>query len=173
MRVTFKILISAVSIIVLAACSGQGNTQHLEMSRVKAFHSVSELAHESTVVVVGKVVGQSESFDVDPEIPVTISKIKVEGHKKGMSPAFVLVRQIAGGVGDSEVHLLEVGRSYLLYLTASGLDGKLGKQFYITGVDSGIFEATVTTESDNKYKRTSHLDGDVLPETVSESESLG
>jgi len=158
------------SVLFLTGCSPANENTLTEVSRVRSFNSAEELRASSDLIVVGKVVDQKIVNDLAPESPITVSTFAVQGVTLGTPTKTLRVRQFQVVVDGQESYLLEIGKSYLLYLTSTGLKGAMGRDYYVTGVDSGIYEENGTTAAGRKYVRKSHLPGDKLPETVSESE---
>ena len=95
----------------------------------------------------------------------------------------VEVRQIGSVDQQTGVEMLNADQVYLLYLTPSGLSGDLASQYYVTGAEAGIYEATSGGSSNpSVLKSTSQADsekadkvsfsrveldtGDTLPATV-------
>src|SRR5690606_34052668 len=57
----------------------------------------------------------------------------------------IVVRQ-AGSPRAAPQTLLRTDGEYLLFLVASGLDGELASQFYVTGGNAGLYQADGTDQ---------------------------
>ena len=142
-----------------AGCSGAGqvgadggstsNQQHssddgeAHASRVKFYGSLKAITKDSAVVVVGTAGPQTVADDLNTGLDFTLTSFTVDTvlkHKdvppKGSS---VIVRQDGSGSVPPSAKLLETGKEYLLFLTASGLPGDLASQYYVTGANAGLY----------------------------------
>ena len=75
------------------------------------------------------------------------------------------VRQAGSAKPLGPSQLLGAGGRYLLFLTPSGLAGPLASQYYITGVDAGVYLMRVGDKiaPDMQVSQFHRNDGDVLP----------
>lgn len=162
----------------LVACgAGSGS----EGSRVRLYDSPAAMADDSSVVLVGNVVNQRTARDLGPSLEFTISSVEVlrvvDGETSG-GASTVEVRQ------DDSTPIIEEGRPYLLYLTASGLDGALASQYYVTGAGAGLYVSNkdlASTRQDLKAKKDEGLafkqlkkhEGENLPAEVTLAEVDG
>ncbi|WHS50227.1 hypothetical protein QM007_09975 [Rothia sp. SD9660Na] len=126
---------------------------HTHYSRVSIYESEIEIEQDSDTVAV---VELNRSFQVQdiPNIDETfiIHECNVLNYIKGRGPQKIRVRQFIEMESES---LLNQGNKYLLYLTYSGLNPPLEKDYYITGVTAGIyreipFEENGSLAQDNK-----------------------
>lgn len=129
------------SLLPLTACSQSTTTSH--GSRVQIYKSDTALANDSSVVVAVTVANQTVTRDIDEITDFTLSNVSVNEVAKGaVSPgATLVVRQFGTQEFPGPADMLQVGESYLLYLTASGLTGDLASQYYVTGGTAGLYEA--------------------------------
>lgn len=83
--------------------------------------------------------------DVENEGDFTLPTLTVvEAPKSDASHATgtsVVVRQIRSSATPGPADLLTPGKTYLLYLTPSGLSEDLASHFYVTGGAAGLYEA--------------------------------
>ena len=170
----------------LSACSeGSGKStqpdrsQYSHASRVKLYTSVADLAKDSTVVVSGLVVSQKVVRDIDPTTEFTISEVQVADAPKSTNGIIkggtILLRQLGSDKQIGPARIVETGKRYLLYLTASGLEGDLGSQYYVTGGTAGLYEA-LNSKSTSEIVSFSHGasdEGDQLPSQLSITSALG
>lgn len=153
-----------------AGCSQVSTQKYSEVSRVRSFASESELSSASDLVVIGTVTKQSSVKAKDFVDDLLISTISLERDLKGKADAKMNVRQFQVQIDGEKSTDLKVGKSYLLYLTLTGLQGDAADDYYVTGVDSGIYEQVLSATAEKKYTRVAHLQGDKLPESLTESE---
>ena len=71
----------------------------------------------------------------------TLSTFEVQSTQKGEASGVITVRQTGSTRQTPPTGLLGVGQRYLLYLTPSGLSGEQASQFYVTGMNAGIYKA--------------------------------
>lgn len=120
-------------------------------SRVQFYDSIPDLADDSTAVVVATVGDQHEANDITEDTDFTLSDVTVVEAPKpdeATQPgATITVRQFGSKEQPPVATLLEPGRTYLLYLTATGLDGELGSQYYVTGSSAGLYESDESSVS--------------------------
>jgi hypothetical protein len=162
----------------LAAC-----TQGGEISRLPPYDSVQALADDSALIVVGTPERQWVATDIDGELEFTLSSFaddRVVAGPGDVTPGDQLVVRQTGasdtaGQGQDSPPLapfLTIGSSYLLYLVATGLDGDLASQYYITGIDAGLYIATDPNDPGH-FEKLQDSGWDHLPSTLSEQEALG
>ena len=170
----------------LAGCATSG----ISISRVKLYNSVSELAQDSDVIVVGTAHDNWVTADlpVNPDLDFTLSDFVVEQVVRSDIPITVndtiVVRQVGAEngshiqVGNKKpvtaalVPILQTGQRYLLYLNHSGLDGDLASQYYITGVSAGMYVG-VSAKDPTHFKHITPDEGDVLPASLHIDQALG
>lgn len=136
-----------------------GNTSGSHVSRVKFYESLEAVTKDSAVVVVGTAGSQTVTDDLGTGLEFTLTSFavnKVLKHK-GAPPKSqsIIVRQDGSENESPSTELLEPGKNYLLFLTASGLPGELASQYYVTGVNAGLYvdaadtpAAVVSTQAD-------------------------
>lgn len=124
----------------LSGCSSPEETSHVSATRTKVYTSIAELDGDSALVVVGTPREQEVVQDVEPDMDFTLSTFEVRSAQKGTSPAEIVVRQTGSVEQGAPAEILQVGQQYLLYLTPSGLPGEQAGQFYVTGLNAGIYE---------------------------------
>lgn len=153
-------------------------------SRAELYESFDELASDSAVVAIVEVRSQEVVYDLDGQQPFTLSTAAVvesmameslgtglpsDLAPRGETPSEVVVRQM-GGDGLPIEAALEPDRTYLLFLSPSGLEGALASQYYVTGATAGVFVPTSDVEAAGAAETTfEHLgpyEGDSLPEQV-------
>lgn len=171
------LLLGAASVVGLSGCSGSS----ADGSRAQLYSSVDALASDSSIVVAGTVTEQRTARDVENEGDFTLSTLTVvEAPKSDASHApgaSVVVRQIGSAETPGPANLLAPGKTYLLYLTPSGLSGDLASQFYVTGGTAGLYEAvgvpktnqrsaTSAVTDSTKFVHTGADEGDDLPSTI-------
>ena len=139
-------------------------------SRVKLYDSVASMAQDSSAVLVGTVSSQEVATDIDPTTHFTLSTITVTNTPKSdgsiTEGSTVTVRQIGSAEQPAPTTLMEVGGTYLLYLTPSGLTGELASQFYITGANAGLYQATGDVEAQSVqqiFAQVEKQEGENLP----------
>lgn len=167
----------------LSGCSMNtaGEDGEAHSSRVKLYPSIESLAGDSAAVVVGTVREQRVAADIDKTTDFTLSTIEVSNVQKANEPVVpgekLIVRQLGSQKQTAPGALMEVGTTYLLYLTPSGLDGELGTQFYITGANAGLYQAAEAQRRTNYapsdvFKQVEKQDGESLPEQVTLSQAI-
>ncbi len=163
-----------------SAPSNKGGTSQAEGSRVKFYSSLSAMADDSTVIVSGTVTAQRTVTDIDPITKFTISTVTVSAAPKGAALSVgstVEVRQFGSLKETGPAPLLVKGEGYLLYLTASGLDGELASQYYVTGGNAGLYAApegsSAAKGSGIAFTRMQLEKGDVLPTAVDVAGATG
>lgn len=154
------------------------------ISRATLYGSIADLAAASDAVVVGSVASQKVVADIDGMTQFILSTIDVSSVLKGdvESASQIVVRQTGSSDQPSGETFMTPGSTYLLYLVASGLDGDLASQYYVTGATAGIYEAQQTvaaksaTGSDassaQTFSRVNVDSGDTLPATVTLEDAL-
>lgn len=178
----------AVLIAVGACLIGLGGCSHTTsaISRETLYNSLQAMADDSTVIVIGTPTSERVASDTGDNIDFTLDTFVVDTVVKGQQTVEVhdtiTVRQTgtrpAGTTntktsGQSGVLFLDLGTRYLLYLTAwDDASEDSGAQYYITGVDAGIYVASTTDGSDS-FTRANPDSGDTLPDSVTIQGALG
>jgi len=154
------------------------------ISRATLYGSIADLAAASDVAVVGSVASQKVVADIDGTTQFPVSTIDVSSVLKGdvQSASQIVVRQTGSANQPSGETFMTPDSTYLLYLVASGLDGDLASQYYVTGATAGIYEAEQTTaaksatgsdaSSVQTFSRVNVDSGDTLPATVTLEDAL-
>lgn len=147
-------------------------------SRVKLYDSVASMAQDSSAVLIGTVSSQEVAADIDPATHFTLSTVTVTNTPKSdgsiAEGSTVTVRQIGSAEQPASTTLMEVGNTYLLYLTPSGLSGELASQFYITGANAGLYQATgdVATQSTQQiFTQVEKQEGENLPRELTSEQA--
>ncbi len=177
-----SIALAAVTAALAAAALTGCSTSHAEGSRAVLYDSVPSLAGDSSIVLTGTVQDQKTASDIPNSGHFTISTVVVAATAKTDSahPAgsTVVVRQHGTTDNPGPGALLEQGKTYLLYLTPSGLDGDLGSQFYITGGTAGVYEteqnvaARSAVPKDTEFTKAPSDEGDKLPAELTLEDAL-
>jgi hypothetical protein len=140
----------------------------VESVRARSYHSVAELAADSTVIAVVRVGGSPVDVPEDPRShpPMVRSTATVISATAGGRSVTVPTRDSiitidqVGTREDTESPLLVPGETYLLFLTSAATDGAATSPSYFpTGVWAGIYRRDRT---DDFSRVTSELD--VLPD---------
>jgi hypothetical protein len=175
---------AAVGSIVISALALTGcSTSHAEGSRVELYDSVPALAEDSSVVLSGTVREQKTATDIPGGGEFTLSTVVVGATAKtdASQPtgSTVVVRQLGSASTEGPAPLLEQGRTYLLYLTPSGLDGDLASQFYVTGGTAGVYETqqnaaarSTGVTGDTEFTKAPSDEGDELPAELTLADAL-
>lgn len=171
-------------LVLLTGCATQSSS-FVAGSRAELYDSLEELVQDSSAIVVARVLDQAVATDID-DMPFTLSSVEIQHalNPTGLGPASpggndvvalsqgdnVIVRQIGDGASASEATFLDVGATYLLFLTTSGLPGELASHFYVVGVTAGIYEpvagaqAQSSTEIDEmEFRHVGEMSPDRLP----------
>ena len=165
--------------IAVVGCSTPDPAPEGEYSRVAFYDSVEALRADSDAVVVGRVVDQEVADDVEPGFHFTLTQVEVmdADATSGLAAGdTIVVRQVGGADTPPLTNLLGREDTYLLFLTLSGLDGRLATQFYPTGVVAGIYVAPgidgdiVEPMTFTQFERD---DTDDLPTAITAREALG
>lgn len=180
---TFVLVSSLAAVFASAGCAADAaESGGAEMSRVRLYESVRELAADSDAIVVGRVVDEREVADIDPITDFTLADFEVDKVLAGDSVAAgstIVVRQVGSSRQTPPVELLAQDGTYLLYLTASGLEGELGKHFYVTGANAGVYEArgaergVVMSGVSDTFVQSSPQEGEHLPAEINISRAEG
>lgn len=150
----FRVFVLAaflLGVLSLVGCSGPSGGS--SGSRAQIYDSVTSLAADSTLVVVGIAGDQRVVEDIETDFPFTLTQFEIVRSanvsrlgenlsmtdRRGVSDAEVTVRQVGSDASNSPTALLESGRSYLLFLTPSQLPGELAQQYYVTGGNAGLY----------------------------------
>lgn len=131
-------------------------------SRTELYSSLSDMADNSSVIVVGTVQRQKTVHDIDDTTAFTLVDVAVDSTEHGslQNGTSAITVRLTGAVEDS---LLADGTAYAMFLEASGLSGDLGDQYYVTGATAGLYEVSSDAQS---LSRVDTASGDTLPETV-------
>ncbi|MFD4990831.1 hypothetical protein ACFWH7_03690 [Cellulosimicrobium cellulans] len=172
--------------VTFAACSSPGTTVTIASGgRAELYSSVDELTADSSAIAVVTVTGQ-EVFDRDGTKELgntyTVSDVDVlqtrapdalneaRDAAAHVAPgASIQVRQMGDPSMDLPAPILEVGKSYLLFLVPSGLPGDEAEQFFITGGTAGYFAAPDRVEARSAGTQSFEKvgdEGDTLPADV-------
>lgn len=181
-----RAFIAVVMVVAAAGCGSVGGPEvhqvaGSEMSRVRLYSSVAELAADSRLVIEGTVTGQSVAADVDAMTDFTLSEVKVVRSMRGADRVVagdsVVVRQLGSDKQHPPVPILVSGHVYLLYLTPSGLEGSLSSQYYVTGANAGIYVEQPTGQAKNGAAKTfaqvQRQPGETLPSDLSDTQAVG
>lgn len=174
-------LATAVASVAIAAagCSTPDPVPESEYSRVAFYDSLEALRADSDAVVVGRVVDQEVADDLEPGFHFTLTQVEVmdADATSGLAAGdTIVVRQVGGADTPPPANLLGPEDTYLLFLTLSGLDGRLATQFYPTGVVAGIYVAPgidgdmVKSLTFTQFERD---DAEDLPTEITAREALG
>jgi hypothetical protein len=148
-----------------------------EGSRARLYNSIKELSSDSRLVVYGTAGPHEEVADLSPDVDFTLTTVTIEAPIKPsankMEGQQIIVRQMGSSRQPTEIPKLVEGETYLLFLTASGLDGDLASQYYITGATAGMYEAAGPVDIKNRstlrstpFSKVPSDDGDKLPEMI-------
>lgn len=183
-----RAFITAVTLAAASGCGSGGVSDSTQgsgsdMSRVRLYSNVAELAADSKLVVEGTATGQSVADDVDPTTDFTLSEVTIVKVLRGANNIKVgnsiVVRQMGSGKQTPPVPILVPGQVYLLYLTPSGLDGPLSSQYYITGANAGIYVqpstglAPAVAGTATQFSQVQRQTGENLPASLSDTQALG
>jgi len=138
-RISFTVFVFLLLAFTTSACSSTSSII-TDYSRVRSYQSISDLAEDSELIAVGTVTNRWTAADID-DTKFTLSRFEITEVLKGDSTVgeTVTIRQYGDPGRWEPVLLLQQGKDYLVYLTASGLDGELASQFYITGGNAGLY----------------------------------
>ncbi|WJY00377.1 hypothetical protein [Curtobacterium sp. 458] len=180
-RTLIAIIAAGVFALCLTGCSSAFTS---EGSRVQLYDSVPALAGDSSIVVAGTVSSQETVSDLSEGGVFTLSTFTVTKSAKTDSAhpdgSTITVRQIGSPKTSGPAPFLEQGKSYLLYLHPSELEGELATHFFVTGGSAGIYEmqqsdaarsAGGVTE-DTEFTKAPSDEGDELPEVLTLDEAL-
>ena len=139
----------ALTVMLLAACGEQNasatrSQRTIEVSRVKAYHSIAELSKDADLVVQVTPTG-SRTVEVSPSgLPSTIAIVTVTRVLKGSlnGATTIKIRQIGDGVTavSDGAPLMKDAASYLVFAQqfTYGPD-QATDQFVVVGVGAGLF----------------------------------
>ncbi|GMA23474.1 hypothetical protein GCM10025864_12330 [Luteimicrobium album] len=174
----------------LAACSSANDGvagsegSGADGSRARLYNSPEDMASDSSAVIVGTVSGTRTVDDIDATTDFTLSDLRVDKVLKGgfAEGASITVRQLGSKEQAPPATLLKPGSEYLLYLTASGLDGDLAKQYYVTGGNAGLYAASANSTASTRanlaaddagFAQVDPEPGENLPESLTAESALG
>ena len=145
-----------------------------EVSRVRLYGSVSEMAEDSALVVTGRVVETKTVRDFDDETDFTLSTVEVLESNDAKVGDLLTVRQFGSDKQEPVVPLLVTGHEYLLFLTSSGLKGDLATHYYVTGCNACIYELADESKArggvrEPSARQISPTDGEHLPVDLDQS----
>lgn len=150
----------------------------MDASRVRFYASTAEMANDSDLVVTGVAGNRSVAADIDAETEFTLSEFTINDVLAGDAHApgeTIIVRQLGSAGQGSPGTLIAPDGTYLLYLTASGLEGELGQQYYITGGTAGLYRAPdgeLSRSASATFTQVDVDDGDTLPKTIEPSQAF-
>jgi hypothetical protein len=132
------------------------------LSRVHLYSTLEELTDESVLVILGTVANQETAYDINDSIAFTLATVEVSSIEKGdlEGTAEIIVRQT--GALERGESILQSGETYLFYLVASGLEGDLANQYYITGATAGVYRVDQNPQDgdDGSYGLLERVDKD-------------
>lgn len=134
--------------------------RHVSATRTKTYSSQDELIKDSALIVIGVAESQTVARDLDPDLDFTITQFNVLRTIKGTPARTIMVRQTGSVAQGAPTEILTKGEEYLLYLTPSNLPGKLASQYYVTGLNAGIYQKQDPSAADRTSQ--SNLDSDVI-----------
>lgn len=129
---------------VLAACtsssiSGTGShgSPHIDVSRVKSYTSVAQLAADSTLVANVQVTSQQSA--TAGTLPFITSTAQVQHVIIGTAAptSSIVINQVGNANTTSTAPLTQVGTSYLVFLTRTKAPSLNG--YYVVGVGAGLY----------------------------------
>lgn len=177
---------AAAAVVAVAGCasldnSNSGGSAGSELSRVKLYASVDELAADSPLIIEGTVASQSVAADIDPVTDFTLSVVTVQRTLQGDAATNtgtkIVVRQLGSTAQPPPVPLLTPGEVYLLYLTPTGLSGPLSSQYYVTGANAGIYVQEPPGQAGKStaplFNQVQREPGESLPAQLDESRAIG
>lgn len=171
--------VAALACMGLGACGSVDETvsrSGSDMSRVKVYQSVEQLADDSDAIIIGDVQSTAVTRDIDDVTDFTLASVLVKEVAKGdLAPSDdITVRQTG-----ADAPQLSEGDTVMLFLVHSGLDGELAGHYYITGATAGMYEADPLAEvlqaddsendgiqSNTQFERVDKDSGDDLPMTL-------
>lgn len=172
--------LAALTALSLAGCS----SSHSDGSRAEIYDSVTTLAGDSSLVFAGTVQDQETASDIPGGGDFTLSTVVVSATAKTDAdhPAgsTVVVRQHGTESSPGPGELLTKGKTYLLYLTPSGLEGDLASQFYVTGGTAGMYvteqssaaRTTGEVTDGTEFTKAPSDEGDDLPTQLTLDDAL-
>lgn len=176
-------LIAVAASTILSGCSintvNDAPASSSSASRVKLYESIATLAQDSTEVVIGHVNSQEVRTDLDTVTDFTVSDILVNQVLKsanGTAPNDTLVvRQVGSSDQAPPAPLLQPSKSYLLYLTPSGLSGNLASEYYVTGGNAGLYASDTNPEDRSipTFVQMMPTEGESLPTELTPETALG
>lgn len=175
--------LASMSIVALVTGCVPSDTHEAHATRVSLYASEEALAADSSLIVVGDVDNQVVKQDLDGGLDFTLSTIRISDVVKGSNRFHVgdtvVVRQHGSDEQPPPGPILDAEGTFLLYLTPSGLGGKLGAQFYITGATAGVYESATggaqsrsVTAADDSFVRFDPESGDSLPDVINGVEEV-
>ncbi|GAA1326317.1 hypothetical protein ACFSWE_16585 [Leucobacter albus] len=138
----------ALSTALVSGCTQQRANSSFDREQIYA--SAIEMREDSDLVAIGTVNQIREAQDIEgSDTIITISEVDMKEVVKWDDKVdsrigdVIEVRQFGSkdsGSAAPPVTLLEAGKTYLLFLTSSGLGGELAAQYYVTGASAGLYE---------------------------------
>lgn len=172
-------IVAASAMLAMTGCSTPDPVAEGDYSRVTFYDSVEELKADSDAVVVGRVVDQEVADDIEEGFHFTLSHVEVmeADAESGLAAGdTIVVRQVGGEDTPPMTDLLGREDTYLLFLTLTGLDGKLATQYYPTGVVAGIYVAPGVSSGKSASATFTQFERDELdnlPSEISAQDVLG
>lgn len=159
----------------LVACvpSPSGNTTVIEGSRAVIYSDLKSLVADSSIAIIVKVSSSSEFGGGDRSIPTSIHTLEVEeqielptsaqteGAAWYLAGDSLSVLQFGTVKVKAMAPLLEIGKSYLLFLTPTQLKDVSDSTYYIVGSSAGIYERV-----GDSYENLG-VEGDTVPAKLS------
>lgn len=175
---------AACLILTLSGCST--TSSGVSASRHKYYESMADLTDESSRVIVGTVVGEETVVENGHTCTIATFEIvrefqpqslgaelpeQARGPQQGQRPGkgeTIAIRQLGtADMDETPAPLLAQGRTYLLFVTPTMMDGPAGSQYYVTGLDSGMY---VVEDSSPGYQRATREVPDKLPDVITEAD---
>ena len=161
---------------ILAGCvtqSSESEETFAHMARVRLYSSTAEFAADSAVVVIGTAKSEAVAADIDGVTEFTLVQFVPDEVLQGADQIdgreAIVVRQTGSAKQGSPAPLMVLGERYLLYLTPSGLEGKLADHFYVTGANAGLY----VEGEPGTFLQFDRQDGEELPTSLSRQGALG
>lgn len=172
-----SLIATGLATLTLAGCGSTAATsetveEEISFTRTEYFDSIEEITAESDLIVTGTVGSQWETMDLDETLPFTLSEFHISDSLYGEPESSIVIRQAGSKKQLADEDELHAGKEYLLFLVNSGLPGELSDQYYIAGVDAGIYHQEHASPCDDTiFVRADPSSGDRLPHSI-ETDSL-